>query len=583
MLINKKKIKECFVKLKTPYEKELEGGGIPFSQYPRPQLVRDSYFCLNGEWELSVRVKGEETPLGRIIVPFPPESRISGIERLTGGNETLVYTRTFTLPEGFKKDRVILHFGAVDQHARVTVNGALAGEHEGGYLPFSFDITSLLAQGENTLTVEVTDPLDSELPYGKQREKRGGMWYTKISGIWQTVWAESVPAEYIRSVTVTPTLDSVAVKVTGGTARKELTLRLGEEERVYSFDGDSVTITVDDPVLWTPEDPHLYEFTLSSAEDTVSSYFALRTVSVEEGSGGKVLALNGKPYFFHGLLDQGYYSDGIYLPASVQGYKDDILRMKECGFNMLRKHIKIEPELFYYYCDKYGMVVFQDMVNSGRYNFIIDTAIPNVLLKRGITHRATERRRAAFYECADGMMELLYNHPCVCYYTIFNEGWGQFEADANYLRFKEKDPTRIYDTTSGWFREKLSDVESDHIYFRPVKIKRRSERPRVLSEFGGYSCRVSGHTYNLEGNYGCSVFTEDPAELEAALVALYEKQIVPAVGMGLCGAVLTQLSDVEDETNGLLTYDRCTLKVTPEVMRDVADKLHAAFDKANNK
>lgn len=478
----KKHKKPRTVVLTTPFEADAKNAEIPFAEYPRPQMKRDSYFCLNGEWDFEV-----EGYKGKITVPFPPESKLSGVMREIKKNDTMIYTRTFVLPEGFLKDKVLLHFDAVDQYAEVFVNGQSVGTHVDGYLPFFFDITSYLQKGENTLRVEAKDPLNLELPYGKQTNKRGGMWYTKVSGIWQTVWLESVPEKHIQSLKITPSLDTVTIEVQGGVAEKTLQVQTPEGVKTYAFSGDTIEIAIDNPQLWSPESPYLYDFSLKSGEDEVTSYFALRAVTIKDFDGISRICLNDKPYFFHGLLDQGYFSDGIFLPGTEEGFKNDILQMKACGFNMLRKHIKLEPDLFYYYCDKYGMVVFQDMINSGKYGFLVDTALPTIGLKRGITHKATKARKEAFYRSAEGIIKELYNHPCVCYYTIFNEGWGQFEADQCYKGIKAWDPTRIFDTTSGWFQEQLSDVDSEHIYFKPVQLKIRQGRPMVLSEFGGYS------------------------------------------------------------------------------------------------
>ena len=317
-----------------------------------------------------------------------------------------------------------------------------------------------------------------------------------------------------------------------------------------------------------------------SGEDRVESYFGVRTVEIKEINGKKLICLNGKPIFMHGLLDQGYFPDGIFLPATPKGFEDDIVRMKQCGFNMLRKHIKLEPELFYYYCDIHGMLVWQDFINNGKYSFFIDTALPTVFLRKGISHKATERRRGFFMDTAKGIIKGLYNHPSVIYYTIFNEGWGQFDADKCYDELKPLDKTRIFDTASGWFKAKKTDVESEHIYFKPIKLK-KSERPIVLSEFGGYSHRVDGHIFNLDKNYGYKSF-EKLDDYQNALLELYEKQVIPAIGSGLCATVYTQVSDVEDETNGLLTYDRKVLKVTPSEMQRVADEIFDAFEKSIN-
>lgn len=569
----KKMQKPRLVSLTTEYEKELEKVVIPFSEYPRPQMKRESYLCLNGKWDFKIERKNKEIYKGEIRVPFPPESRISEVECEIQKNDTMIYERTIIIDREFINKHVLLHFGACDQFAKVFVNGKEVGEHVGGYLPFYFDITDCVKIGENLIRVEAKDPLDIELPYGKQTYKRGGMWYTKVSGIWQTVWMESVCEDYIQHIKIIPDLKGVDIEVEGGSNEKKLYF----EGKEYIFEGSRFHLDVNEPELWTPENPKLYSFSLASGEDMITSYFGLRTVSIGEQNGKAFILLNDQPVFCHGLLDQGYFSDGIFLPATEEGFKQDILRMKECGFNMLRKHIKLEPELFYYYCDVHGMLVFQDMINSGVYSFLIDTALPTVAFRKGISHRATERRRHEFEVTGKGIVDTLYNHPSVVYYTIFNEGWGQFDADANYKLFKAYDPTRIYDTTSGWFKTSLSDVESDHIYFKPVKLRAVKGRPMVLSEFGGYSCKLEGHAFNLDKTYGYSYYNTCE-EFEKALLALYRKEIIPAIEQGLCATVLTQVSDVEDETNGLLTYDRRILKVDSSCMKELAEEIYSKFN-----
>ena len=559
--------KHKFNDLSTIFEK---ASSLTWSIYPRPHLVRESYLPLDGTWELGVKSCGRLLPLGGIKMPYVPESRLSGIMRTLGEGETWVYTRRFTLPDGFGVGRVLLHFGAVDQIARVSVNADTFPEHIGGYLPFTYDITDSLNYGENTLTVEVTDRLDTDIPYGKQSKKRGGMWYTPISGIWQTVWLESVPDNFISALKLTPTLDSICIEAVGGNEKKTVVIEAPDGAMTHEFSGECCEIKIDAPRLWTPEDPYLYHFTLSDGNDTVKSYFALRTVTV---SGSRIL-LNGKPYYFHGLLDQGYYSDGIYLPASPEGYMWDIKTMKSLGFNMLRKHIKLEPELFYYYCDKYGMVVFQDMVNSGKYSFLIDTALPTVGLRRGVVHPASVRRRELFECHCEDTVRYLYNHPCVCYYTLFNEGWGQYDSDRICGEMKALDSTRVWDATSGWFTERVSDVQSEHVYFKKVDFK-IGARPAVLSEFGGYSCRIDGHVYNPDKSYGYKAMS-DTAELNAALKRLYLNEVVPMIRRGLCASVLTQVSDVEDEINGLVTYDRQVVKADAGVMAEIRAAIDAA-------
>ena len=562
-------------KLTTPYEAVLDKEK-PFWDYPRPQLVRDSYISLNGKWDFAIG-KNSDIPneySEKILVPFPPESRLSGIERTHAPEEFLFYRRSFTIPEGFIKNKLLLHFGAVDQLYTLYINGKLIYDGVGGYLPTVHDITDAVAE-ENEIVVCVKDELSHTYPWGKQRYDRGGMWYTPVSGIWQSVWLESVCEDFVIALKITPTAESVNIKVSGGKKKKKITLKSGE---VYEFDGEEIDIYPKEPKAWTPETPHLYYFTLESGEDRVESYFALRTIEIGEWGGVKRILLNGKPYFFNALLDQGYYPDGIFLPATSAGYEGDIMLAKSLGFNTLRKHIKIEPMVFYHLCDKLGMVVFQDMVNNSDYSFIRDTALPTVGLKRlsdKNLHKNKESREV-FISTMRGTIEHLYNTPSVLYYTIFNEGWGQFTADEVYTLAKSQDKTRIYDATSGWFTQKLSDVDSHHIYFKRVKLKTPSPRPIVISEFGGYSHRVDGHLFGAK-NYGYRTFDTKEA-LEAALIELYRNEIKPYVKGGLSAAVLTQISDVEDETNGLITYDRQVVKVRPEVIRRVMDEIISEID-----
>ena len=577
LLLLKKQPPRLQKDLKTPFE---DGADTSWeSEYPRPQMKRDSFLSLCGEWTLSVKSQGGVTPLGAVRVPFPPESRLSEIERELKKGERYLYETSFSIPQNFNRGRVLLHFGAVDQIADVFLNGKHLGNHVGGYLPFSFDLTDALKDGENQLLVEVTDDLDTDLPYGKQTWKRGGMWYTPVSGIWQSVWLESVPENAFRSLKITPTLTDVTIESVGGNPSKTLTLQTPTGEKVYTYEGNVIQITVDDPIFWTPDHPHLYDFSITDGTDRIESYFALRTVGIEQKNNRSYITLNGEPIFCHGLLDQGYFSDGIYLPAAPSGFTFDVLSMKKLGFNMLRKHIKIEPERFYYDCDRYGMLVFQDMVNSGAYHFFLDTALPTVGLKSGISHRASQKRREQFEKDAAATVEHLYNHPCVVYYTIFNEGWGQYDADRIYGQMKGLDSSRIWDATSGWFREQTSDVDSEHVYFKKLKLKASPNRPLVLSEFGGYSCKINGHSFNLDKTYGYRFFkTTD--EFMTALETLYRNEVIPAIRQGLCATVLTQVSDVEDETNGLLTYDRQVLKVEGQKMSNLSNELYEAFHKS---
>ena len=546
----------------------------PWNEYPRPSLVRDSFFCLNGHWDFALT--DGDAPANypeKILVPFPPESYLSEIGRSTE-YRTVFYRRFFSLPKDFSKegDRVILHFGAVDQIADVYLNGKEIAHHEGGYLPFSIDVTEFLCDS-NELVLKATDTLDPKYPYGKQTKKRGGMWYTPVSGIWQTVWIESVPENYIKGLKITTDDVSATIQVRAD-GEKLLTLESGES---YKFDGNEIKITPENPQKWSPESPFVYNFTIKCGEDEVKSYFALRKIEAKVINGTPRLCLNGEPYIFNGLLDQGYFPDGIFLPATSEGYKYDILRCKEMGFNMLRKHIKVEPEIFYHLCDTLGMVVFQDMVNNSNYSFMFDTALPTVGMKRfpdKILHTNPEHRRI-FREHMLGTLEHLHNFPSILYYTIFNEGWGQFCADENYEIAKAYDPTRIYDATSGWFWRSKSDVDSRHVYFKKVKLGKVTERPIAISEFGGYSYRVEGHLFG-EQNYGYTSL-DDKQAFEDKFIALYENEILPIIDSGVSALVYTQVSDVEDETNGLMTYDRKVTKPDVERVRAMMEKIRSAI------
>jgi beta-galactosidase/beta-glucuronidase len=489
---------------------------------------------------------------------------LSGIDEVFDERYFRFYRKTFSLEDGFRKERVILNFGAVDSVCRVFLNGQKLCKHIGGYGHFSIDITDYLLE-ENTLTVCVEDRLSKGiLPYGKQSTKRGGMWYTPVSGIWQTVWIESVNQKHIRDLKITTHQNNVDICF-GGIENGRILL----EGKEYKIENSRAHIEVENPEFWSPENPRLYYFTAQTDSDRIESYFALRDLSIENNR----LCLNGKPYFFHGLLDQGYYSDGLFTPANPNGYTDDILRMKELGFNMLRKHIKIEPEFFYYECDRLGMVVFQDFVNNSDYSFLRDTALPTVFSKKKNDkhlHKNPESRRA-FEEHMEETVRTLWNHPCICYWTIFNEGWGQFDSQKMYEKLKKLDKTRFIDTASGWFKGAESDVVSEHIYFKPFKYE-KTDKPCVLSEFGGYSYKPEGHVFNTKKTYGYKFF-ESQKEFEDALVALYENEVIPAAKKGLSASVYTQVSDVEDETNGLLSYDRRVCKVNKERMIKIAEEL----------
>ena len=526
---------------------------VPWNVYPRPQMRRDKWLCLNGEWSFSIDGKGSES----IMVPFCPESLLSGIRNPPVPGAEMTYEREFEIPPDWENLRVLLHFGAVSRICTVSVNGIPVIRNEQAYLPFQADITEYLCPGTNLLSLRVINDLSAKYPWGKQCMKRGGMWYTPVSGIWQTVWLEPVPPRHIESLNVETGTDYAEIHVIGA----EQGIILFEEKQIPIEKG-SGRITIEDQVLWSPENPYLYHFEVICGEDRISSYFVLRTLETKTINGVSRLCLNGEPYFFNGLLDQGYWSDGLYTPASPEAFEKDILAMKSLGFNTLRKHIKIEPEQFYYDCDRLGMVVFQDMVNNGRYRYLRDTVLPTVgfLCRHDDKLNYDPDARKIFLESMDATVLLLKNHPCICLWTIFNEGWGQFCADDAYRRLKALDTTRFVDSTSGWFHQELNDVDSLHIYFKKLHLG-KEEKPQLLSEFGGYSYKIPQHSFNLEKTYGYRKF-EDRESFVKALQALY-MEVNRLKEQGLSGAIYTQLSDVEDETNGLFTYDRRILKLRP--------------------
>ena len=560
--------------LYTPQGETLTG--TPWQVYPRPQLKRESYVNLNGDWEFAISPSPqlpEEYP-ETIRLPFCPESMLSGRKRQIAPGSYLYYRRTVTAPVDFNRGRVLLHIGAADQVTEVRVNGTTVGNHVGGYNSFTLDITQAWSD-ENEIAIICFDDLtDQRLPYGKQTLKRGGMWYTPVSGIWQTVWLESVPQDYIKNLDIRVNLQQADITVTPALNGKILC-----QGREYPLVAGKATITPENPRLWTPEDPYLYTFTIETDTDRVESYFALRTIESKCLGGKYRLCLNGKPYFFHGLLDQGYWPDGIYTPAAPECYAEDILAMKNLGFNTLRKHIKVEPEEFYYQCDKLGMVVFQDMVNNGDYSFFRDTALPTAGIQRlpdKNMHR-DEATRKEFLRCMEATVRQLKNHPCILYWTIFNEGWGQFDSERVYEKLKSLDDSRIIDSTSGWFRQNKTDVDSRHIYFTPWSTLQPSDKPLVLSEFGGYACPVEGHLFNTGNAYGYKT-CKTLADFQSAIVTLYRQKVLPAIDRGLCGAICTQVSDVEDEINGMLTYDRKVCKADPAAMKDLAQALQQRLE-----
>ncbi len=581
----------------------------------RPMFSRENVQILDGEWECDGR---------KVIVPFPLEASASGYGKHNKVNEKFPKTPKHGRVICYRKDfvatlkestRYILHFDAVDQSMYVLLNGKVVGANSGGYLPSEFDVSEYLRNDQrNVLSVFVRDPLSKAFPYGKQRKDRGGMWYTAVSGIWQSVWLEGVPYNRLSELKITPKADGnldIICRTENGTEDPfNLKIYFPKENGVTDPKGaemrrEEVTLTskdgcflvdfnkVDDRArLWSPDEPYLYPLEITYGADTVKTYAALRTVDIRQVGDFKRICLNGKPIFLNGVLDQGYYPEGIFRPVAADGYEKDILRMKELGFNMLRKHIKIEPEEFYTACDRLGMFVLQDMVNNGSYSFVLDTILPTL----GITHKNDHKKKIVnlfesrytdllnkrerfFLEMSKNTVNRLYNHPSVIGYTIFNEGWGQFESDRIYDVLKELDPTRFYDSTSGWWRQNRSDVDSRHVYYsaKELLVATDPDKALFLSEYGGFQLRIKGHGYSKYGSYGygaCHNFEE----LNEKLENIVNNFIVPSINTGLCGAVYTQLSDVEDEENGFYTYDRAVCKVDKKRINALMQKVRINSD-----
>lgn len=586
VIIDKKKISE---RLYTRWGRELDRLN-PLPAYPRPQLERDSYLNLNGVWEYAIYDQNEAFGgyQGEITVPFSPESLLSGVEREVKPSDYLYYKREFAVGDSFLKDKTILHFGAVDCHSDVYLNEQHLGSHSSGFLPFYFDVTGIIKSGANVLTLRVSDPTDTSfVSRGKQVLKRGGIWYTAQSGIWQTVWLESVDETYIEKLYLTPDIDrgTITIKPVLSKAPQRLQARISDGGRVIAEAeleaGADNVITLDDFKLWSPERPHLYDLEIYADRDRVKSYFGMRKYALgTDEKGYKRLFLNNKPYFNNGLLDQGYWPEGLLTAPSDEAMQHDILTMKELGFNMLRKHIKIEPLRWYYHCDRLGMLVWQDMVNGGEnYKLLTIAVLPFLGVKYndgeknyGKFGRLSAAGRESYYRELEAMVDLLYNTVSINVWVPFNEGWGQFDAGKAVEFIRERDRTRLIDHASGWHDQGGGDLNSPHIYFLKVKLPRDKNRAVVLSEFGGYSYKVEGHVFNKYKAFGYRKF-KDRKSYVKAYKNLYREQVIPHISRGLSAAVYTQLSDVEDEINGLLTYDREVLKLTASDLAGINDRM----------
>ena len=587
----------------------------PLAEYPRPAMRRDSCEILNGPWQYAITQTAEYPAAwqGSILVPYSPEAPASGVGRTLQPGQWLHYHRLFAPPAG-EGGRVLLHFGAVDYACAVQVNGHLAGGHRGGYWPFTLDITDLLnGTGRNSLWVAVQDPTGhGTQARGKQTLKPGGMFYPAQSGIWQTVWLERVPDNYIQTLTVTPDYDARTVTVRvhtakpGGAVNLWAMVRAGGVTIAEDWGSDEadqdgeVTLNIPEEHFfpWSPDTPFLYDLTVGTTQgeeaglDTVHSYFALRKWSCAPDAHGVLrFCLNDKPILLNGLLDQGYWPEGLYTPPSDAAVERELSEVKALGFNLLRKHAKIEPQRWYYHCDRLGLIVWQDIVNGGStYNLWFVTYLTNVLqplLRRfpdgkaaySLLSRAKPAGREEYaHELAD-TVQALRCHPCIACWVPFNEGWGQFDAGKAVQALRALDGTRLVDEASGWFDQGGGDVHSLHNYFYPLRI-RPQKRTVALSEYGGIAWPMPGHepphkTYG----YGTA---KDRQELTARYKKLQLKTVLPQLEKGLSALVYTQLTDVEDEVNGLFTYDRAAVKPDANAVRSVNAALAAEFARVTN-
>ena len=568
--------------LKTKYEI----GDIPHSQHPRPQMQREDWLCLNGEWDFwKEDVDRKPAYKGRIVVPFSPETINSGIGDgfVLKSGEKLHYRRTVTLNEQLLRGTTQLHFDAVDSACEVIVNGTSVATHRGGFTAFVADISSVARLGENEIEVICTDEATRNGgARGKQSDRRGGIWYTPQSGIWQSVWLESMPCRYIHDMRILPDALTRTVRIIANS--------FGEAHKIKVYDGEreilcrefenEVTLRYDFE-LWSPQKPKLYQFTLSNgAGDCVSSYFGVRSFGMTTDREGKArLTLNGKPYFFNGVLDQGYWSDGMLTYPSDEAAIDELRMLKEMGFDTVRKHIKLEPMRWYYHCDRLGLVVWQDFVNGGgAYRFTHVAAFPFL----GFHHRDDDYRyfarenadaRAEFWQMTDEILGQLGNCVSIGVWVPFNEGWGQFDSADVTEYIRKKDPYRIIDSVSGWHDQGVGKTElrSLHTYYTPLQVP-KDVRPVVLSEFGGYSMKVEGHVFDEKKEFGYQKFRSTETLVEA-LRRLYLQKLLPLIAQGLCGCIYTQVSDVEEEINGLVTYDRHVIKVPIDEMRRINDEI----------
>ena len=570
-------------------------------EYPRPNFVRTQWQNLNGLWEYAIldkEVQSVQEFEGNILVPFPVESALSGVKRPLLPTQRLWYKRTFSVPENWQFEKILLHFGAVDYQTNVWLNGIHLGEHLGGSLPFTFEISNHLNSNQpNQLVVAVWDPSDQgNQQRGKQVLNPKGIWYTATSGIWQTVWMEPVSENFIKQIKITPNIDQekIQIKIT---LNQEPNNNLSQRIKI-SFKDKVITeinkknsnehnIEIPSPHLWHPDTPHLYDIELKLFEnkeeiDHITSYFGMRKFHIAQDKDGyKRIFINNQPLFQYGPLDQGYWPDGLYTPPTDEAMLSDILYAKKIGCNMIRKHIKIEPARWYYYCDKVGMIVWQDMPNGGRPIGGLTTllAMNSVLNSADTKHykragRQDSQNRNEYKHELIEMVDWLYNSPSIAVWVLFNEAWGQFDAKKITKILKKYDSSRLIDHASGWFDQNVGDFQSKHTYFTKLKaFEKDTKRAFIISEFGGYSLLLSNHAWITNKKFSYRHF-RTKEKLTQAYTSLLEKQLIPLREKGLAAAVYTQTTDVEIEINGFLSYDRKEEKMMKDELKEIHKKLY---------
>lgn len=566
-------------RIRTAWSEEIDPQNV-LPEYPRPQMVRSEWKNLNGLWNYAIRPLGEQPAAfdGEILVPFAVESSLSGVGERLGSKNELWYERTFEISPKWNGKRILLHFGAVDWKADVWVNGISVGSHTGGYTPFSFDITAALAKGENTLRVRVWDPTDEGYqPRGKQVNNPNGIWYTPVSGIWQTVWLEAVPQQYIREVRTTPDLDRKTFRVEVPVCNAqpgdlvEVTLYDGGAEvaSARALNGATVELTLADPKCWSPDSPFLYDMKVALLRngrriDAVESYAAMRKFSTLRDKNGIVrLALNNKPLFQFGPLDQGWWPDGLYTAPTDEALAFDVIKTKGLGYNMIRKHVKVEPARWYYHCDKAGMIVWQDMPNGDQG--------PQWQMHSYFTgeerHRSAESEACYRKEWKE-IIDYLYSFPSIGVWVPFNEAWGQFKGPEIAEWTKAYDPSRLVNPASGGNHYLTGDILDLHHYPQPKMTLLDTNRATVLGEYGGIGLVIPDHVWvKNRDNWGYTRFNS-PKEVTDEY-ARYADELLRLIGCGFAAAVYTQTTDVEVEVNGLMTYDRKVVKVEEERIREI--------------